>query len=82
MGRLNVNMIEENPNKLTTTRDVNGKHIPFHFDTSAMCDVIPFKKVEKMKITKWVKPVSTPLRSYSRHVIKPVGQVALPVKFK
>jgi hypothetical protein len=35
-----------------------------------------------MRVTKWQYPVRSPIKSFSGHDIKPVGQVTLPVKHK
>ena len=75
----NVNIIED---KWTANIVINNKVVNFRVDTGAKCNILVKSEFEKIKGKNKLSHSTKSLKSYTNHVIKTLGAVVLPLKYK
>ena len=77
-----VNSIQEENDEWTETLIINNTEIKFQLDTGAKCNVMSKSTFETTNLDLAFSKSDAPLRSYSGHIIKTLGSVILPCKYR
>lgn len=65
-----------------TSIEVSGKQVNFKIDTGAKCDIITFNEFENLPSPPKLGRSSRTLKSFTNHLLKPVGTADLKMKHK